>query len=324
MNLAIARRTREAGVVAVLIGLLAGAATGQQAKASKRADIYDPKADANAQLAAATAKARRDHSRVLVMFGGNWCGWCHKLHDLFAKDQSVRKLLHDEYIPVMADLEAPRAAELLKRCKGALSEDELRKGVGYPFLAVLDGDGSVVTAQRTDPLEEGDHHDPEKVRSFLAKWVAERQDAGKVLAAALARASSEDKRVFLHFGAPWCGWCHRLDDFLARDDVAAILGRDFVEVKIDLDRMAGGKDVLKRYNPDAASGIPWSAFLDSKGEVLATSDGPKGNIGYPAEPQEIAHFLAMLKKSTRRTEPGQIDRIEQILKDEAARIKQGR
>src|SRR5439155_9800512 len=128
-----------------------------------------------------------------------------------------------------------------------LSEAELKRGMGYPFLAVLDGDGKVVTAQRTDVLEEGDHHDPAKVKEFLGRWVAPKADARAVLDAGLARAAAEDKRVFLHFGAPWCGWCHRLDDFLARPEMAAILGRDLVDVKIDIDRMDHGKDVLGTY-----------------------------------------------------------------------------
>lgn len=45
-----------------------------------------------------------------------------------------------------------------------------------------------------------------------------------------------------------------------------------------------------------------------------TADGPKGNIGYPAEPQEIEHFLAMLKQSARRMEPEQFQRIETALR----------
>ena len=89
----------------------------------------------------------------------------------------------------------------------------MKKGIGYPFLAVLDGDGKIVTAQRTDPLEEGDHHDPAKVKEFLTKWVAPRADAKTVLDAAVAKAAADDKLIFLHFGAPSCGWCHKLEEF---------------------------------------------------------------------------------------------------------------
>ena len=157
----------------------------------------------------------------------------------------MAQILYNEYELVTIDLESPNATTLLKTCKEALSKDELQKGVGYPFLAVLDADGKVITAQRTDVLEEGDHHDPKLVSAFLEKWKVPAKDAKRVLDEALARASSDDKRVFLAFGAPWCGWCHRLHDWMAQPEIAAILDRDFVIAHIDIDRMTGGKDIQK-------------------------------------------------------------------------------
>jgi thioredoxin-related protein len=285
-----------------------------QADEPKKPALYDPKADARAQIEAAGAKARRDHSRVLVMFGFEGCSWCHKLHALFEQNPEIRKLLRDEYVKVLVDIQAPNANEVLKVCKEGLAREELQKGVGFPFLAVLDGDGKVVTAQRTEPLEEGKGHDPARVKEFLTRWVAPRADARAVLEAALAQAGTDDKRVFLHFGAPWCGWCHRLEDFLARADIAALLGPDFLDAKIDIDRMDNGKDLLATYRKGESGGIPWFVILDAKGKALVTSDGPKGNIGYPGEPHEIEHFLAMLKQTSRKMEPGQLDRIEAALR----------
>jgi thioredoxin-related protein len=285
-----------------------------QADEVKKPALYDPKADARAQIEAASDRAKRDHSRVLVMFGFEGCSWCHKLHALFEQDAEIRKLLHDEYVKVLVDIEAPNAAEVLKECKGALTKDELQKGVGFPFLAVLDGDGKVVTAQRTEPLEEGKGHDPGRVKEFLGRWVAPRADARAILDTALAQAATDDKRVFVHFGAPWCGWCHRLEDFLARPEIAAILSPDYLDTKIDIDRMDHGKELLATYRKGESGGIPWFAILDAKGKTLATSDGPKGNIGYPGEVHEIEHFLAMLKQTSRKMEPGQLDRIEAALR----------
>jgi thioredoxin-related protein len=300
----------------------AGKSQGEKpvAGVAKRASIYDKAADAKVQVAKAVERARHDDKRILLMFGGDWCGWCHKLHDLFKKDAEIARTLSNEYVLVTVDLEAPNAAELLKTCKAALSQEKLQKGVGYPFLAVLDAEGKVVTAQRTDPLEEGDHHDPKKVAEFLTKWQVPARDAKRVLEAALARASSDDKRVLLTFGAPWCGWCHRLHDWMARPEIAAILDRDFVIAQVDVDRMNGGKEVQKRYQPATSSGIPWFAILDVQGKALATSDGPNGNIGYPAKPEEIAHFLAMVRGQARRIDDGQLDRLRRSLEQAAERI----
>jgi thioredoxin-related protein len=291
------------------------------AGAVKRASIYDKAADANVQVAKARERATHGDKRVLLMFGGDWCGWCHKLHGLFKSNPEVAQILSNEYELVTIDLESPNATPLLKRCKDALSADELKKGVGYPFLAVLDATGKSITAQRTDELEEGDHHDPKRVAAFLEKWKVPAKDAKQVLDGALSRASSDDKRVFLAFGAPWCGWCHRLHDWMAQPEIATILDREFVIAHIDIDRMTGGKEVQKRYQPATSGGIPWFAILDAQGKALATSDGPGGNIGYPGEPEGIDHFLAMMKGQGRRIDATQLGRLRKSLEQAAAQIK---
>lgn len=156
--------------------------------------IYDEDADAAAATRSAVATAAHKNKRVLVMWGGNWCGWCHKLHDLLGKDATLRRELLYEYVLVMVDSNgnAALAAEL-----GA------DLGQGVPFLTVLDGAGRPLAQQETGALEVGDRHDPAKVLAFLKAHEAAPQDASAVYAAARARAAREQKRVLVRFGAPW-------------------------------------------------------------------------------------------------------------------------
>jgi thioredoxin-related protein len=281
--------------------------------AAKRASIYDKSADAKVQVAKAVERAKHDNKRILLMFGGDWCGWCHKLHDLFETNREVAQILYNEYVLMTIDTESPNAAELLESCNG--------KNVGYPFLAVLDADGKLVKAQKTHVLEEGDHHDPKKVADFLTQWKVTPKDAKRVVEEALSRASSDDKRVLLTFGAPWCGWCHKLHDWLAQPEIAAILDRDFIIARVDIDRMTGGKDIMANYRPDPKGGIPWYVMLDAKGKSLATADGPEGNIGYPYKPGEIQHFLTTVKEQAHRIDAGQLDQLRKSLEENAERIK---
>ena len=284
----------------------------QPTTAATRPVIYDPAADGKQQIAAALESAKRENRRVLVMFGGNWCGWCQRLHALFKENKQIAKALLYEYDLVLVDIGRFDKQMDIPTGYGI----NLKKG-GVPLLTVLDADGKVLVNQESGALEEGDHHNPEKVLAFLNRWKAEPRDAEKVVAEALRQAATADKRVFLHLGAPWCPWCRKLDAFLVQREVAELLARDFVDLKIDVDRMTKGPDVAKRFRPAQKGGIPWFAVLDAQGKVLATSDGPHGNIGFPSEPEDITFFSGMLKNNGKRLSPAQLGQIEESLRQAA-------
>lgn len=265
--------------------------------------LYNEQADAKADIEAALAKAKKENRRVLIQWGANWCGWCHKLDETFTKDRTVARTLMYEYDVVHVDIgRFDKNTDLAEKYKADLKQ-------GVPFLTILAADGTVVTNQETGSLEEGAKHDPAKVDGFLQKHKAEYKKAEDILQAGLSTAARENKIAFLHFGAPWCGWCHKLEDWMARKDISAVLSKQFVDIKIDTDRTIGGKEVLEKYTKGESTGIPWFAFLDPKGEVLVTSMGPKGNVGFPYEPFEIDWFKQMLTKSAKNLSAEEIDTV---------------
>ena len=288
------------------------AAAAQQPAKTERQAIYDEQADAKQQIAAAVAKAKKENRRVLVQWGANWCGWCHKLHETCAKDKDLSRELLYEYDVVLVDI-----GRFDKNMDLAASYGADLKGNGVPYLTVLDGEGKATANQETSSLEEGDHHLPAKVLSFLKQHQAEYLTAESVLSDGVKKAAAEEKVVFLHFGAPWCGWCHKLENWMAKPEIAQILGKDFVDVKIDIDRTVGGKDLMKRYAGEKAKGIPWFAFVNAADNtVVATSDDSNGaNVGFPAKDEEIAHFGAMLGKAHKSITPEDIQTLLKSLKD---------
>jgi thiol:disulfide interchange protein len=275
------------------------------------APVYDESADAKADIAAALARAKRDNKRVLLQWGANWCGWCRLLHRLATTDKDVKKELLYEYEVVHVDIgRFEKNADLAEKYAAKISE-------GVPYLTVLDADGKVLANQETGALELPDKtkpgHDPAKVLAFLAKNQAPALEAQAQFDAALARAKAENKRVFMHFGAPWCGWCHELENWMATPSVAAILARDYVDLKIDVDRMKGAADVQKRFPASASSGIPWFAVLDGDGKTLADSGAGNDNIGFPSTDEEIARFVALLDKSRQKLAPEDLAAIQKSL-----------
>ena len=82
---------------------------------------------------------------------------------------------------------------------------------------------------------------------------------------------------------------------MASKDVAPLIAKEFVTVKLDFDRGIGAKEIERRFI-DKDQGLPWFAFLDGDGKCLIHSTREKGgNIGHPAKPDEVEYFKTMLQ-----------------------------
>lgn len=314
-----------AALVASTLAALAPFASCQEPKPATapkpEPQVYDEAADARQVVAAAVAKAKKENQRVLIQWGANWCGWCKWLAGTMKTDKDVHHELQYEYQVVHIDVgHFDKNLDLAKEV-GAKFE-------AIPFLTILDGDGKPLVQQNTEPFEtkidDKPGHDPKKLLAFLQEHQCKPLVADDVLAAGLAAAAKDGKRVFLHFGAPWCIWCHRLEDWMAEPEVAAVLGKEFVDVKIDNDRMNGAKAVYERQLAAAgvkAGGIPWFVLLDADGKQLAQANGPGGNVGFPQQDEEIAHFVAMLKAARQHLTDEDIAFLEQDLRKVRARLE---
>lgn len=274
---------------------------------------YDEKAIGSEQIAAALIRAKRENRRVLVQWGANWCGWCIKLDGLYKSNNAIAMKLRDEYDVVHVDI-----GQWNKHMDLATKYGAELKNNGVPYLTVLDADGKPLANQETGSLEKKSDdskgeasagHDPAKVMEFLTKHQAPYLEAKTVLDAAIVRAKAEKKQVLVHFGAPWCGWCHKLEDWMDQPAVAKLLEKEFVDCKLDEDRMKGTKEIQKQLGKDEKSGIPWFCFVNADGTKGADSMGSGGNVGFPAEPAEVEHFKKMLTDSCKTLTKAEIETI---------------
>jgi thiol:disulfide interchange protein len=150
-------------VVSLIASLTLPVVAADSATKPSRPAIYDENADGAKQIADALTVAKKENKRVLLQFGANWCGWCHKLHKFCETDADIAARLKEAYVVVLIDVN-----------KGHNSATDERYGkptrFGLPALVVLDADGKALVTQDSGKLEEGDHHDPKKVLAFLNQW----------------------------------------------------------------------------------------------------------------------------------------------------------
>ena len=125
--------------------------------------VYDEAADAKADISRAVAQAQRDHKRVLLVFGGNWCGDCLALDQRFHEAPGA-SIIEAGFIVIHVDSgRAGKNSDVAKKYNVSLDK-------GVPAVAVLESDGSLLYSQRNGEFEPARRMDPQVFIDFLNKW----------------------------------------------------------------------------------------------------------------------------------------------------------
>src|SRR5215475_146676 len=134
------KRSRQFLLLAIFVVSIASAQwkkTPLQAPAQPNPQLYHENANAAAEINEALATAARQHKRVLLDFGGNWCIDCHVLENAFHQPR-IAPLLNDNFVLVHVDVgHYDKNLDLAKRYKVNLEK-------GVPSLAVVSPQGAVL------------------------------------------------------------------------------------------------------------------------------------------------------------------------------------
>lgn len=152
------------------------------------------------------------------------------------------------------------------------------------------------------------------------------EPAAKVVASAVAQAEKEHKHVMVIFHASWCGWCKRLDGWMATPKAKAFFEKEFVVAHLDVLEQGdkkkleneGGAELMKKWKGENA-GLPFTVILNSKGEMVVNSnsekEGTAGNIGCPWKAEEQDWFFGMIMKARPEIARSTIDDVRATLVD---------
>lgn len=125
--------------------------------------LYADPAESPIEIAAALAAATKDHKRVLLVFGGNWCYDCHVLDTTF-HSKEFAPLVNANFHVVHVNIgNYDVNLDIAKKY-----DIPLEKGV--PSLAVLAPDGTLLVSMKKGEFESTVRIGPEDVLAFLNKW----------------------------------------------------------------------------------------------------------------------------------------------------------
>lgn len=127
------------------------------------AHIYPPVDAAPGNIHAALLLARRTHRRVIVDFGGDWCGDCQMLNYWMHRPPNAA-LLAKYYVLVDVNIgHIDQNIDIANRYGVPLKK-------GVPALAVLSPDGTVLYAQKSGEFEDFRNNNPMDLTAFLERW----------------------------------------------------------------------------------------------------------------------------------------------------------
>ena len=155
-----------AAAFATSFTLLVPRATAQMSPARAH-HIYDSHANARADIAAALKRAKLEHKRVILDFGGDWCGDCQVLYIYLHQPQN-QQILDKNFVIVSIDIghehDGPyRNVDIAKQYGIPLEK-------GTPALAVLESNGRLLYSQKNKEGEMLVRTDITSVTEFLNKW----------------------------------------------------------------------------------------------------------------------------------------------------------
>jgi thioredoxin-related protein len=127
--------------------------------------LYNPEANAVADIEAAVKKAGAENKFVLIQAGGNWCSWCIEFARFCKADKKIDSAINASWIWYHLNWSTENKNESLFAKYG------YPQRFGFPVFIILNGKGERIHTQNSAYLENGKKsYDQQKVLNFLELW----------------------------------------------------------------------------------------------------------------------------------------------------------
>ena len=123
---------------------------------------YDWRANPYRDLERAIEQASAQNKRILLVVGGNWCGWCEVLDRFLSRDAAARAAFERSFVVLKVNMSPQN--------ENAAFLSGFPQSRGYPDFFILESNGAYLGRQRTDLLEGERDYDSARMVAFAERW----------------------------------------------------------------------------------------------------------------------------------------------------------
>jgi thioredoxin-related protein len=124
-----------------------------------------PEADAEKDIAAAIKKAKAENKYVLLLGGGNWCGWCIEFEKFCKADAKIDSVINASFVSYHLNWSNENEN------KKTFAKYGYAQRFGFPVFIILNEKGERIHTQNSEYLEDGNKsYNRNKVQAFFEMW----------------------------------------------------------------------------------------------------------------------------------------------------------
>jgi hypothetical protein len=266
--------------------------------------VKPPRESVEAHLKRRIRDVRLAGMRLLVILRGDASKEVAEFTEMVRNSDEPPELLR--YIPLYF------ASDEIETASGFLSGlGWERPKAGEVVLVAVDGTGATLGSHKITVA--GNAAAEALAAQFVRRYALPSLDAQQLLETAQREARETGRRLVFVEGGPRCDPCRELARWM--DDQHSLLSKDYVILKL-LGSETHSGDVIGKFRSNRNGGIPWFAIAEPDGTVLATSDSPLGNTGFPSGFEEKKYFKKILDRTARHLTSAERERLIESLPKE--------